>query len=70
MIRRNARLRSEYIYRKSLEGKEKQMYEHKRAVQKAMDEGKPIPTELKRESDKIMNEIDLDDERTKRKSIM
>jgi hypothetical protein len=37
MIRRNARLRKEYLYRKSLEGKEKATYERKRLVRKALD---------------------------------
>ncbi|KYQ92944.1 brix domain-containing protein [Tieghemostelium lacteum] len=46
MIRRNARLRQEYLYRKSLEGKEKDIYEKKRKIKKALDEGKPIPTDL------------------------
>lgn len=32
MIRRNARLRKEYLYRKSLEGKEKAAYERKRKI--------------------------------------
>jgi U3 small nucleolar ribonucleoprotein protein IMP4 len=37
MIRRNARLRKEYLYRKSLEGKEKATYERKRQIRKALD---------------------------------
>ena len=32
MLRRNARLRREYIYRKSLEGKERTVYEKKRKL--------------------------------------
>jgi hypothetical protein len=40
MIRRNARLRKEYLYRKSLEGKEKAAYERKRLIRKALD-GEP-----------------------------
>ncbi len=36
MLRRNARLRREYIYRKSLEGKEKELYEKKRAVKESL----------------------------------
>jgi U3 small nucleolar ribonucleoprotein protein IMP4 len=35
MIRRNARLRKEYLYRKSLEGKEKAAYERKRKIRQA-----------------------------------
>lgn len=37
MLRRNARLRKEYLYRKSLEGKEKVAYERKRLIRKALD---------------------------------
>jgi len=39
MIRRNARLRREYLYRKSLEGKEREEYERKRKVREALDGG-------------------------------
>ncbi|EGG18879.1 hypothetical protein DFA_02618 [Cavenderia fasciculata] len=46
MIRRNARLRQEYLYRKNLEGKEKDVYEKKRKIKQALNEGKPIPSEL------------------------
>lgn len=34
--RRNVRLRKEYLYRKSLEGKEKAAYERKRLVRQAL----------------------------------
>ncbi len=37
MLRRNVRLRKEYLYRKSLEGKEKAEYERKRLVKKALE---------------------------------
>ena len=37
MIRRNARLRREYLYRKSLEGKERLEYERKRKIREALD---------------------------------
>ena len=36
MLRRNARLRREYLYRKSLEGKEKATYEKKRKIKDAI----------------------------------
>ncbi len=38
MLRRNRRLRREYLYRKSLEGKERQHYEKKRRLREALDE--------------------------------
>lgn len=37
MIRRNARLRREYLYRKSLEGKERDEYERKRKIKQALE---------------------------------
>ncbi|KAG5577776.1 hypothetical protein H5410_057910 [Solanum commersonii] len=49
MHRRNIRLRREYLYRKSLEGKERLLYEKKRKIREALEEGKPIPTELRNE---------------------
>ncbi|GBG83504.1 hypothetical protein CBR_g37218 [Chara braunii] len=61
MIRRNARLRREYLYRKGLEGKERAIYEKKRKIRQALEEGKPIPTELRNEAAKLRDEIELED---------
>jgi hypothetical protein len=36
MLRRNVRLRREYLYRKSLEGKERLLYEKKRKIREAL----------------------------------
>ncbi|CAB4275809.1 unnamed protein product [Prunus armeniaca] len=48
MLRRNTRLRK-YLYRNSLEGKERLIYEKMRKIREALQEGKPIPTELRNE---------------------
>ncbi|XP_074582296.1 uncharacterized protein LOC141838656 [Curcuma longa] len=64
MLRRNTRLRREYLYRKSLEGKEREFYEKKRKIREALEEGKPIPTELRNEEAALRQEIDLEDEYT------
>ncbi|KAJ6961447.1 hypothetical protein NC652_000388 [Populus alba x Populus x berolinensis] len=64
MLRRNIRLRREYLYRKSLEGKERLLYEKKRKIKEALAEGKPIPTELRNEEAALRQEIDLEDENT------
>ncbi|XP_072973805.1 uncharacterized protein [Typha angustifolia] len=64
MLRRNTRLRREYLYRKSLEGKEREYYEKKRKIREALEEGKPIPTELRNEEATLRQEIDLEDEHT------
>ena len=37
MLRRNIRLRREYLYRKSLEGKERLLYEKKRKIREALE---------------------------------
>jgi len=36
MLRKNQRLRREYLYRKSLEGKERIHYENKRKIREAL----------------------------------
>ena len=36
MIRRNTRLRKEYIYRKALEAKDRQIFERKQALKNAL----------------------------------
>ncbi|KAK1551559.1 hypothetical protein Q3G72_000315 [Acer saccharum] len=64
MLRRNIRLRREYLYRKSLEGKERLLYEKKRKIIEALQEGKPIPNELRNEEAALRTEIDLEDENT------
>lgn len=37
MLRRTARLRREFLYRKSLEGEERTEYEKKRAIRRALE---------------------------------
>ncbi|ONH90945.1 hypothetical protein PRUPE_8G084800 [Prunus persica] len=64
MKRKNIRLLKEYLYRKSLEGKERLLYENKRKIREALQEGKPIPTELRNEEAELRREIDLEDENT------
>ncbi|GAU20893.1 hypothetical protein TSUD_120850 [Trifolium subterraneum] len=64
MHRRTIRLKREYLYRKSLEGKERSLYEKKRQIREALREGKPIPTELRNEEAQLRREIDLEDENT------
>ncbi|KAK4746240.1 hypothetical protein SAY87_012552 [Trapa incisa] len=64
MLRRNIRLRREYLYRKNLEGKERLLYEKKRKIKQALEEGKPVPTELSYELASLQKEIDLEDENT------
>lgn len=63
--RRQTRLRREYLYRKSLEGSEKVLYEQKRVVREALASGKPLPQEVRPGYDKLKRQIDAEDDRTK-----
>ncbi|KAF5477068.1 hypothetical protein F2P56_003747 [Juglans regia] len=62
MLRRNIRLRREYLYRKSLEGKERLLYEKKRKIKEALSKFLTIPTELRNEEAELRHQIDLEDE--------
>lgn len=64
MLRRTARLRREYLYRKSLEGEERAAYEKTRTLRRALEEGRPIPTELRREAAALKASAELEDVRT------
>jgi U3 small nucleolar ribonucleoprotein protein IMP4 len=62
--RRQTRLRREYLYRKSLEGREKALYEQKRLVRQALAAGKPLPTEVRASYDALQKQVDAEDART------
>ena len=61
-LRRNVRLRREYLYRKSLEGKERAIYERKKRLREALREGKQIPTELRGDEAKLREQLRYDDD--------
>ncbi|CAG8719002.1 19371_t:CDS:2, partial [Gigaspora rosea] len=63
-IRRQTRLRREYLYRKSLENKEKQIYEKKQKIKEAIKEGNPIPAELRYEATKLQKDLNFDEAQT------
>eukprot|EP00928_Gymnodinium_smaydae_P024561 TRINITY_DN19839_c0_g1_i1.p1 TRINITY_DN19839_c0_g1~~TRINITY_DN19839_c0_g1_i1.p1 ORF type:complete len:322 (-),score=73.33 TRINITY_DN19839_c0_g1_i1:197-1162(-) len=65
MLRRDARLRKEYLYKKALEDRESATFEKKRKLQAALDNNKAIPTELRGEDKKLRKTLDLHDDRTK-----
>ncbi|KAF9895635.1 snoRNA-binding rRNA-processing protein imp4, partial [Lobosporangium transversale] len=60
-IRRQTRLRREYLYKKSLEGKERQIFERKQAVKEAIASGKPVPNELKNEGAAFTKDLQFDE---------
>mmetsp|Transcript_29040 Transcript_29040/g.61823 ORF Transcript_29040/g.61823 Transcript_29040/m.61823 type:complete len:301 (-) Transcript_29040:92-994(-) len=59
--RRNARMRREYLYRKSLSSAESGDYEAKKRIRDALSQGKSLPTELRASYDKLKTEIDHED---------
>mmetsp|Transcript_28957 Transcript_28957/g.47480 ORF Transcript_28957/g.47480 Transcript_28957/m.47480 type:complete len:301 (+) Transcript_28957:118-1020(+) len=61
--RRNARLRREYLYRKSLASTESSDYEAKKRIRDALSQGKSLPTELRASYDKLKSEIDHEDDK-------
>ena len=63
-MRRTARLRREYLYKKSLEGKEKEEFERKEIVKEALASGKPLPRDLRADAASLKAAVDLEDVRT------
>ncbi|KAF4686570.1 snoRNA-binding rRNA-processing protein imp4, partial [Perkinsus olseni] len=64
MLRRNVRLRKEYLYKKALEEKERTTLEKKRKLRDALEQNKSVPTELRGDT-KLRTTLDLEDDRTK-----
>jgi len=61
MLRRNTRLRREYLYKKSAEAKDRATSERKRKVHDALQNGTALPPELRADADALRAEMDLDD---------
>ncbi|KAJ2784436.1 snoRNA-binding rRNA-processing protein imp4 [Coemansia javaensis] len=61
MLRRQARLRREYLYKKSLETQERQTFEKKQRLKEALRDGKPIPTELRDEAEELSKALKFDE---------
>ncbi|KAJ3190015.1 snoRNA-binding rRNA-processing protein imp4 [Gaertneriomyces sp. JEL0708] len=61
MIRRQTRLRREYLYRKALETKDRQIYERKQQLREAIESGKPIPGDLRKEAHALQKELHFDE---------
>ncbi|ORZ20724.1 anticodon-binding protein [Absidia repens] len=60
MIRKNTRLRREYLYKKSLESKERTIYDRKQRIKEAIEKGQPIPTELRNAGDEMRSDLPFD----------
>lgn len=50
-------MRKEYMYRKSLQGKEAAIYEDKQKVREALRDGTPLPTELRADEATLRHEV-------------
>ncbi|KAF6339516.1 IMP U3 small nucleolar ribonucleoprotein 4 [Rhinolophus ferrumequinum] len=61
MLRREARLRREYLYRKAREEAQRVAHERKEKVRRALEENRLIPTELRREALALQGSLEFDD---------
>lgn len=59
-LRRNTRLRKEYLYKKSIAKEDKEILEKKKLIKEALDKGVPIPSSLKEEASSLLNDIEYD----------
>ncbi|XP_067682983.1 U3 small nucleolar ribonucleoprotein protein IMP4-like [Haliotis asinina] len=50
MLRRQARLRREYIYRKSIEERERTIHEKKQKIKQSLEENKTVPVDLRKDA--------------------
>lgn len=50
-------MRKEYMYRKSLQGKEAAIYDDKQKVREALRDGTPLPTELRADEATLRHEV-------------
>jgi U3 small nucleolar ribonucleoprotein protein IMP4 len=61
MDKRRTRLRREYLYRKSLEQKDRATFERKQQLKTALYNGKSIPSELQKDAHKIQKDLQFDE---------
>jgi U3 small nucleolar ribonucleoprotein protein IMP4 len=64
MQRRTARLRGEYLYKKSKESIEAANHAKKQSIRLAKEKNVTIPTEIQSEANELNKEIQLEDEKT------
>jgi U3 small nucleolar ribonucleoprotein protein IMP4 len=65
MLRRNIRMRKEFLLRRAIEEKSKVTVEKRKQMKQCLEEGKPIPTELKKGAQDLhyRKKMDLDHEK-------
>ena len=64
MLRKNIRLRKEYLYSKNKELKERHHQEKLVKIKRAIENEKKMPTELKKEKDALTKDLELADDKT------
>lgn len=64
MLRKNIRLRKEYLYKKDKELKERATLDKKLKLKRAIEEDKPIPFELRKEEQQLRHQLENDDDNT------
>ncbi|XP_073991738.1 U3 small nucleolar ribonucleoprotein protein IMP4 isoform X3 [Rhodnius prolixus] len=70
MLRRQARLRREYLYRKAIEDRKRVIQEKKERIKRSLDEGSKIDTHLRKEALSLVNKIQWEDEGPKLSSLL
>lgn len=68
-MRKNIRLRKEYLWKKEQQAKSLAVFENKRKIKNAIEVGKSIPTELRGEERNLRKQINLDDDYTFNKPV-
>ncbi|TIC33160.1 Brix-domain-containing protein [Wallemia mellicola] len=61
MLRRQARQRREFIYKKSIEAQEKESYERKQKLKNSLNNQKNLPTELQKDAAELGQELRYDE---------
>ncbi|XP_046667578.1 U3 small nucleolar ribonucleoprotein protein IMP4 [Homalodisca vitripennis] len=61
MFRRQARLRREYLYRKSIEDRHRKIQEKKERIKRSLEQGTTIETTLRKEAVNIVHKLDWED---------
>mmetsp|Transcript_22586 Transcript_22586/g.72230 ORF Transcript_22586/g.72230 Transcript_22586/m.72230 type:complete len:288 (-) Transcript_22586:106-969(-) len=59
MLRKQARMRREYMQKRAADAKEASTADRKRKLRTAVDEGRTVPTELRGEADALLAEMEL-----------
>ncbi|KAJ3073240.1 snoRNA-binding rRNA-processing protein imp4 [Podochytrium sp. JEL0797] len=61
MDRHNTRLRREYLYKKSLEAKDQTIHDKKTRIREALEAGKALPSDLKKEANHLKADLFYDE---------